>query len=82
MLIRPGILIKLVQLGALPRTWRARIFKPGEGKKIRWKVEITPEDLVTIKEALEHIRYETKHTLEHNQSIYANSLYGGKLFPE
>tara|TARA_R110002020_G_scaffold244678_3_gene458378 strand:+ start:2914 stop:3162 length:249 start_codon:yes stop_codon:yes gene_type:complete len=82
MLIRPGIIIKLVQLGALPRTWRERVFKPGGGKKARWKIELTDDDIVEVRKALEHIRFETKHTLEHNQKMYANSIYGGRLFPE
>ena len=80
MKIRPGIIVKLVQLGALPRSWRDRIFKPGGGKTLRWKVDITEADLVEIRTALEHIRYETKHTLEHNQTLYANHIYGGRLF--
>ena len=82
MKIRPGILIKLVQLGALPRSWRSRIFKPGGGKKQRWTVDVSEKDMIQIKKALEHILYETKHTLEHNQTVYANRIYGGRLFPE
>ena len=82
MRIRPGVIIKLVQLGALPRSWRKRVFKPGEGKKARWEIELNEEDIEEIKKALEHVRFETKHTLEHNQRKYANRIYGGRLFKE
>ena len=82
MKIRPGVIIKLVQFGALPRSWRERVFKPGESKKVRWTVDISQDDLAQIKEALEHIRFETKHSLEHNQRVYANKIYGARLFPE
>jgi hypothetical protein len=78
--IRCGIIVKLVQLGALNRSWRSRVFKPGGGKRLRWKIGITQEELQEIRGALEHIRYETKHTLEHNQTLYANHIYGGRLF--
>jgi len=82
MRIRPGVVIKLVQLGALPRSWRERVFKPGEGKKPRWTIDLTDKEVSEIRKALEYIRFETKHTLEHNQRKYANRIYGGRLFKE
>ena len=80
--IRCGIIVKLVQLGALDRSWRKRVFKPGGGKKTRWGIGLNEEDIEEIKKALEHVRFETKHTLEHNQRKYANRIYGGRLFKE
>ncbi len=80
MKIRPGIIIKLVQLGALPRSWREKVFMPGKGKKPRWTIELTDKEVGEVRKALEHIRFETKHTLEHHQRRYANRIYGGRLF--
>ena len=80
--IRCGIIVKLVQLGALDRSWRKRVFKPGGGKNLRWSISLNREELDEVKKALEHIRYNTAHTLEHNQTLYANRIYGGRLFKE
>ena len=71
-------MVKLVQLGALPRTWRPRLFY--ESKRVRDDVEISDKELEEVKAGLEHIRYNTKFSLEKNQRMYANRIYGGRLF--
>ena len=75
-----GLIVKLVQLGALDREkWRPRLFYP-ERKRPRQDVRVTPEEFQEIIAALEFIRHETKHNLEKNQRMYANKIVGRDLF--
>ena len=80
MKIRGGLMVKLVQLGALDRAWRPRLFYPS--KRVRDDVEVNDDELKEVRTALEHIRHDTKFRLEKNQRMYANRIYGARLFEQ
>jgi hypothetical protein len=80
--LRGMLILKLVQYGLLARAdWRPRLFYPNS-KRARQDIRITPRELDEIKDALWRLRHETKYNLEKNQRMYANRVYGGRLFTQ
>ena len=82
MKLRVRLVLKLVQYGMLDRdTWRPRLFYPNTKRK-RQDIQVSSEELDAIKEALWRLRFETSYNLEKNQRVYANKVYGERIFSQ